>query len=364
MAIKLSDYEDIGLPNIKRHKKEKLKFLIQFKQDGKKVRKVVTLKERANWTLREYKKELMKILAELKNDVEAGYLQNEKMKVNELFELFMENNPASPAWDKKRKEIYRRYVKDEIGSKRLKDIKPLHIGRIISKMRDKGLSANTQNKVLVILRPMFEFAIKNRLIKENPASEIRIKQKDTKKIVTNAQEKLKKIYSAIMELYADDPYYRAFFLFALSGRRKSEILTLRWENIDLANNYYWIADAKPNENQCYDLPPLIKEALLELGVQKKGWVFFSFTNPKEHLKKPDRQVDRLKKYLGMPEFSLHYCRHILASALIEKGIPASIVSGVLGHKNATTINKYVSINYHTSTQKANQELLEIVKENE
>jgi integrase len=364
MAIRLSDYEDIGLPNIKRHKKEKLKFLIQFKQDGKKVRKVVTLKERPNWTLREYKKELMKILAELKNDVEAGYLQNEKMKVDELFELFMENNPASPAWDKKRKEIYKRYVKDEIGSKRLKDIKPLHIGRIISKMRDKGLSANTQNKVLVILRPMFEFAIKNRLIKDNPASEIHIKQKDTKKIVTNAQEKLKKIYSAIMELYADDPYYRAFFLFALSGRRKSEILTLRWENIDLANNYYWIADAKPNENQRYDLPPLIKEALLELGIQKKGWVFFSFTNPKEHLKKPDRQVDRLKKYLGMPEFSLHYCRHILASALIEKGIPASIVSGVLGHKNATTINKYVSINYHTSTQKANQELLEIVKENE
>ena len=362
MAIKLSDFEDIGLPNIKRHKKNKLKFLFQFKQDGKKIRKIIKLKERPNWTLRDYKRELMKILAELKNDAEAGYLQNEKMRVDELFELFMENNPQSPSWDKKRREIYKRYVREEIGSKRLRDVKPLHIGRIISKMRDKGLSANTQNKVLVILRPMFEFAIKNKLLKENPASEIHIKQKDTKKIVTNAQEKLKAVFNAIMDLYEDDPYYRAFFLFALSGRRKSEILTLRWENIDLANNYYWIADAKPNENQRYDLPPLIKEALLELGVRKKGWVFFSFNNPKEHLKKPDRQVDRLKKYLNMPEFSLHYCRHILASALIEKGIPASIVSGVLGHKNATTINKYVSINYHTSTALANKELLEIIDE--
>ncbi len=362
MAIKISDFEDIGLPNIKRHKKDKLKFLIQFKQTGKKIRKVIQLNKKPNWTLREYKKELMKILAELKNDAEAGYMQNEKMRVDELFELFMENNPQSESWDKKRKEIYKRYVKDEIGSKRLKDIKPLHIGRIISKMRDKGLSANTQNKVLVILRPMFEFAIKNRLLKENPAADIHIKQKDTKKIVTNAQEKLKAVFNAIIELYADDPYYRAFFLFALSGRRKGEILKLRWENFDLANNYYWIADAKPNENQRYDLPPLIKEALLELGVQRKGWVFFSFTNPTEHLKKPDRQVDRLKKYLGMPEFSLHYCRHILASALIEKGIPASIVSGVLGHKNATTINKYVSINYHTSTALANKEMLEIIDE--
>jgi len=66
--------------------------------------------------------------------------------------------------------------------------------------------------------------------------------------------------------------------------------TLRWENIDLANNYYWIAGAKPNENQRYDLPPLIKEALLELGVRKKGWVFFSFNDLKEYL----------KKYLNMP----------------------------------------------------------------
>ena len=362
MAINVKEFEDIGMANIKRHKKDKLKFLIQFKHNGKKVRKVVKLKEKPNWTLREYKKELQAILSELRNDLEAGYKQNEKMKVDELFTLFIENNPTSTAWDKKRKEIYKRYVKDEIGSKRLKDIKPLHISNIITKMRKKGLSPNTQNKVLVILRPMFEFAIKNKLIKENPASEIKVKQKDTKKIVTEAQEKLKAIYSAIMDLYKDDPFYRAFFLFALSGRRKSEILKLRWENIDLENNYYWIADAKPNENQRYDLPPLIKTALLELGVEKKGWVFKSFTNPEEHLKKPDRQVDRLKKYLNMPEFSLHYCRHILASALIEKGIPASIVSGVLGHKNATTINKYVSINYHTSTAVANKEMIEIIKE--
>jgi len=53
----------------------------------------------------------MRILADLKNDAEAGYLQ------------IMENNSQSQAWDKKRKEIYNRYVKDEIGSKRLKDIK-------------------------------------------------------------------------------------------------------------------------------------------------------------------------------------------------------------------------------------------------
>ena len=99
----------------------------------------------------------MRILADLKNDAEAGYLQ------------IMENNSQSQAWDKKRKEIYNRYVKDEIGSKRLKDIKPLHIGRIISKMRDKGLSANTQNKVLVILRPMFEFAVKKQAHKRKPS---------------------------------------------------------------------------------------------------------------------------------------------------------------------------------------------------
>ena len=43
-------------------------------------------------------------------------------------------------------------------------------------------------------------------------------------------------------------------------------------------------------------------------------------------------------------------RNILVSALAEQGIEAITLSGILGHKDPNTINKYLSINHFKSSQ--------------
>lgn len=361
MAINSKEFKSIGLANIKQHKKDKLKFLFDFRVNGKRYRKVVTLQERPNWSLREYKKELVSMLNQYREDILSGYKLNETLSVDDVFELYVKNNPVSENWDNKRRRIYNLYLKNEIGRKKIGKVKEIDLLQILTALKDKGLKSTTRKRVLDVIKPVFKFAHRNKIIKENPAENINVKVKDTKKMVTNAGEKLKKVYTGIMEVFADDPFYRALFLFALTGRRKSEILNLKWEHIDFENNYYWIADTKPNENQRYDLPPIIKLALLELGPKASGYVFESPVKKGKPINKIDRQVDKLKEHIKMPEFHMHYCRNILTSALLEKGVSTSILSGVLGHKNATTINKYVSINYHASTQKANQEMLEIIE---
>ena len=64
----------------------------------------------------------------------------------------------------------------------------------------------------------------------------------------------KKIFTGINAYYHDDPFYRALFLFGFTGRRKSEILNLKWENIDFKHNYYSIEDIKTDDQQKYQLP--------------------------------------------------------------------------------------------------------------
>ena len=71
--------------------------------------------------------------------------------------------------------------------------------------------------------------------------------------MTNATELFKKVYAGINAYYHDNPYYRALFLFGFTGRRKSEILNLKWENIDFTHNYYWIEDTKTDDQQKYQL---------------------------------------------------------------------------------------------------------------
>lgn len=152
-------------------------------------------------------------------------------------------------------------------------------------------------------------------------------------------------------MYKNDPFYRAFYLLALLGRRKGEIEKLKCEDVDLKNDYYIIRDTKNHEDQKHFLPPNVKEAL-ESFMNKKGPVFVSSITGRE-ISNPKRQTEKMKKETG-DWFSMHYCRNVLVSAMAEQGVEAITLSGVLGHKDATTINKYLSLNYLKSSKQASE----------
>jgi site-specific recombinase XerD len=50
----------------------------------------------------------------------------------------------------------------------------------------------------------------------------------------------------------------------------------------------------------------------------------------------------------MPELTLQYMRNIIVSSLAEQGIEVVYLSGILGHRDINTINKYLSNNHFKS----------------
>ena len=54
------------------------------------------------------------------------------------------------------------------------------------------------------------------------------------------------------------------------------------------------------------------------------------------------QVQKLKTKTGIENLTLHYMRNILVSALADESTEAVTLSGILGHKDINTINKYLS----------------------
>ena len=366
MAIKLSDYEKatykakgkiIEVPNlyqsIKEHKTKGKRFLARFNYEGKIYSKILGYSKQDNLTPRSANI----LLEEYKRDIEAGYTSSNKVNLDKLFELYFENLKETK-WTSIKKGIYKRYIQKQLGKKAIESIKPMQIKSIINKMDAEGLSPRTQKSVLEVLKPMFKFALENKMIKEAPTVFINVKIPNQKKIVTGATELFKRVYEGITSYYKDEPFYQALFLFAFTGRRKSEILNLKWENIDFDNDYYWITDTKNDDNQKYPLEPIIKEQLLKFR-DSKGLVFPSPINGGV-ITNVDRQMRHLKKHTGIENLSLHYMRNILVSMLAEQNTEAIVLSGILGHKDVNTINKYLSINHYKSGQEGLNKISEVL----
>lgn len=417
MAIRLSDYKKatykaggkvIEVPNlyvsIKEDETKGFKFLARFMHDGNIKTKVLGHSKKDNLTPRSANK----LLEAYQKDIENGYTSSDRLKLDELFKIYFEHQKATK-WNEVKKGIYNRYIKKPLGSKAIETIKPMQIKKIINDLSKKGLKERTQKTILEVLKPLFKFALENKMIKENPAQNINVKIPNQKKIVTGATELFNQVYQAITTYYKDEPYYQALFLFGFTGRRIGEVLSLKWENVDFINDYYWIEDTKNDDKQKYPLPPYIKEQLLQIPDTKRGLVFKSPQTGKE-ISNYDRQMRQLKKQMALmysydnplyqaytilktrdktdtyimalkwddklsediqailsrydgaksglvfenlikdkfDKLSPHYMRNILVSMLAEHHTEAIVLSGILGHKDTNTINKYLSINHFKS----------------
>jgi integrase len=100
---------------------------------------------------------------------------------------------------------------------------------------------------------------------------------------------------------------------------------------------------------------MLKVTLLEILDEKEGLVFKSPTTGKK-LVNLDRHIKKLRTHTKIENLTLHYMRNILVSALAEQQTEAITLSGILGHKDINTINKYLS----NSTMKSSIKGLETI----
>ena len=282
---------------------------------------------------------------------------DENIKLDDFKDEHFKHLPDT-TWKQTKTNHYDNYITKSLGKIKVQSIKQMHIKRCIKEQEELGLKPRTVKTTLEILNPLFKEAISNRLIDFNPCSGIVVKLPKTKKIVIGASQQLLEIFKAINKVYEDDIFYKSLYLFALHGRRKSEILNLRWENIDFANNTYLIEDTKNDEHQLFILPIYIKE-LLEQFSQEMGYVYKSPTKPALPLSNIEKQTKKIKKII--PNFTLHYMRNVIVSAMGEQGVSATLMSGALGHNNTNTLSKYLSLNYSKGSGEVNNLIEELTR---
>lgn len=358
MALDVKDYTNKIKPNLWANKKYNI-FYYNFKINDKKHRGLIDLSDKTAWNKKdriEFAEAKLILIKSTKKDTEY----DENISLDKYIQKYFSFLPDT-RWATLQVQYYNNHIVDILGKKKLKEIRPVHLKEMVKSLEKKELSIRTVKVSIEILSTVFNDAIDNRIIDFNPAKSVKIKRPVTKKIVTNATAELKKINTAIHKVYAADPFARTLFLFALQGRRRGEILSLKWEDIDFTNNYYILRKTKNNEEQKIFLPDNIKDSLLEFYRLHGDYVFCSRISENQPIQNTKAIVKKMKDELDNKDFGLHYLRNVIVSAMAEQGLESIYLSGALGHNDPNTIKKYLTMNYLKSSEMASSVIDDIVK---
>ena len=151
------------------------------------------------------------------------------------------------------------------------------------------------------------------------------------------------------------PVLRNFIELALkTGCRKSELLNLKWEHVDLSTRPLHLEQTKSGEWQAVPINEAARQVLvrrMRLRDQicpNSRWMFFH-TVPALNSKVGDRVKNIRRSFksacnrAGIENFRIHDLRHTFASWLVMEGVPLFEVSKLLRHVSIQMTGRYAHL---------------------
>jgi integrase len=333
-------YRGNKLIGIKQHYNDKKRFMLEVNIKHLRKRKFITIENKEETLVRAAIDEYFIFRA----DIKSGYFLESRI-FKDMFKRMLLIKNTSHRWRKLQEATFKNHIEPFIGDKNIKDIKTQDIDEIMIKARDKA--AATRKSIIDIVKSVMRHAVEEKIIKELPFEarhNITVNSLQQKTLVTNAQDKLILVHRAITIIFKDDPSMRSVFLFGLYGRRKTEVLKMRWRDIDFEHNHYTIPgiNSKVKIDFVFSLPLEIATSLKSIKGTKRGLIFKN-PNTKKEYTNINKHIKHIRKVSGWKDYTFHSMRNLLASSLHSRGIDASHISSILGHTNPNTIKQYLTM---------------------
>ncbi|SHN77634.1 site-specific integrase [Desulfitobacterium chlororespirans] len=251
-----------------------------------------------------------------------------------------------------------------------------------------GLSTRFVKAIHTVINSAFDQAVTSNHLEKNPASGVRLPRKKRPKIKIWNKEQM----TLYLNIIKKDRLYAAFVTESKSGLRKSELLALRWNDIDFSTGltkieHGWVRSPKgtlylselksdDSERTLVFSPELLK-VLLEHKIRQdeekkaagknyidNGLVFCrkdgSYINPSTFT---TRHYDLTTKanLPNLPKISVHALRHSISTALLESGkVDLKQIQEMLGHKDISTTGNYYTDVLERMKQKTSKIVDELI----
>lgn len=199
------------------------------------------------------------------------------------------------------------------------------------------------NRLVALLRKMFNLARDWGLYAdENPATRIQMFREESRDRFVQPEE-LPRLIRAIAE--EADPSVRAVVLTALlTGARRTEVLTMRWDDVSLSRAEWRIPHTKSGHPHLLPLPHALVVLLRSLTRVEGNPYVFPGLNGTGHLHDMKRAWDRIRVNAGIHDVRFHDLRRTVGSWLAGSGESLHLIGKVLNHRDVSTTAIYARLN--------------------
>jgi len=269
---------------------------------------------------------------------------------------------------------YENYIQQHIiprlGDVSLKKLTSLQIQRFYNELKvggrikrndkitDLSLSNRTVRGLHMLLHNCLEQAVRERLISVNPTDHCRIPPKERKEMKVIPPEKIGHYLKAAKE----HGVLAMFYLELFSGLRRGELLALLWSDLDVETRTLSISKTVHRYSGALKvLPPKTENSIRKIVIPQQAVDLLE----EEHHRHPDNPytfpspvtggmydpdaIGRTHKKLlaraGLESgIRFHDLRHTFSTVMIQNGVDAKTLSGMLGHYSAAfTLDTYTHI---------------------
>lgn len=207
--------------------------------------------------------------------------------------------------------------------------------------KERGIYA--ANHALAILRVLFNKAIEWEFF-EGTSPCVGVKKfRETSRDRFLQPDEMQKFFDALNNL--SEPTTRDFFLMCLyTGARKSNVLSMRWEEISLERSEWRIPMTKNGTSQVL---PLVDTAISLLKERRQtvtgDWVFPSGLNDTGHLVEPKGSWETVRKAAGLEDLRMHDLRRSLGSWQARTGASLVVIGKTLNHQSPQSTQVYARL---------------------
>jgi len=306
--------------------KRKNIWYLDFTIEGKRIRKAVGTS----------KKEAQQALDIAKGKVLSGKFDirefDPSITLQELADLYIPYAKANKkSWERDLTSL--RSLLPVFGEKMLKDITPFDVEKYKLDRKERVTPA-TVNRELALIKHMFNLAIKWKRAFNNPVKEVKLFKENNKRRRFLTQEEIDKLIGCCQ------PQLKPLVITALTtGMRKSEILNLKWQDVDFGTNLITIKDSKGGESRQIPINDTLREILFEIKKESQHeHVFLNIHG--EPYKDFRTAFKKAKNGAALKDFTFHDLRHTFASHLVMANVNLKTVQELLGHKSMQMTMRY------------------------
>lgn len=268
------------------------------------------------------------------------------------------------------RQQYRSHLQRPLGRLPIQKLTASHVAHVLAQLRAAGKSSWTVSGVYRLLGVILNHALSRGMINETPLKRLSRTERPTPRNARKARVLTDEQIDQLLQ-HALRTYRPVIATAAFTGMRQSELLGLRWQDIDfeagLISVRHQLSRASVNhpprlkalksdagEREIYLLPRLDsvlrqhKQAQFARGFARpEDYLFTTETGtPLYYRNVASRGLDKAARHAGLnpldkPKLTMHHLRHTYISRLIAGGLDVVEVQRQAGHaRPSITLDKY------------------------